>query len=70
METIGEAALIVILIIFLSLGSLRAVLVPAITIPLSLIGVCAIMMALNFSFNVLTLLAFVLSISGGLGLIK
>jgi multidrug efflux pump len=62
METIVEAALIVILIIFLSLGSLRAVLVPAITIPLSLIGVCAIMMALNFSFNVLTLLALVLAI--------
>jgi multidrug efflux pump len=62
LETIIEAALIVILVIFLSLGSLRAVLIPAVTIPLSLIGVCAVMMALNFSFNVLTLLALVLAI--------
>lgn len=62
LETIIEAALIVILVIFLSLGSVRAVLIPAITIPLSLIGVCAVMMALNFSFNVLTLLALVLAI--------
>ena len=62
LETIIEASLIVILVIFLSLGSIRAVLIPAVTIPLSLIGVCAVMMALNYSFNVLTLLAFVLAI--------
>jgi multidrug efflux pump len=61
-ETIIEATLIVIVIIFLSLGSLRAVLIPLITIPLSLIGVCGVMLALNFSFNILTLLALVLAI--------
>lgn len=62
LETIIEAALIVIVVIFLCLGSLRAVFIPMITIPLSLIGVCAVMLALNFSFNVLTLLALVLAI--------
>ena len=61
-ETIIEAAIIVILVIFLSLGSLRAVMIPAITIPLSLVGVFAVMMAFGFSFNILTLLALVLAI--------
>lgn len=60
--TIVEAALIVILVIFLFLGSIRAVLIPMITIPLSLIGVCTFMLFLGYSINLLTLLAFVLAI--------
>ena len=61
-ETIIAAALIVMVVIFLCLGSLRAVLIPVVTIPLSLIGVFAVMMACGFSFNILTLLALVLAI--------
>lgn len=62
MTTIGEAGLIVIVVIFLFLGSIRSVLIPIVTIPLSLIGVCTLMMALGYSINLLTLLAFVLAI--------
>lgn len=61
-KTIAEAALIVILVIFLFLGSLRAVLIPVVTIPLSLIGVCSFMLLLGYSINLLTLLAMVLAI--------
>lgn len=61
-HTILEAAIIVIVVIFLFLGSFRAVLIPIITIPLSLIGVCTLMLWLDYSINLLTLLAFVLAI--------
>lgn len=61
-RTIGEAALIVIVVIFLFLGSIRSVLIPVVTIPLSLIGVCTLMLFLGYSINLLTLLAFVLAI--------
>ncbi len=61
-QTIVEAALIVIVVIFLFLGSLRSVLIPVVTIPLSLIGVCTFMLFLGYSLNLLTLLAFVLAI--------
>ncbi|MCH9716501.1 MAG: efflux RND transporter permease subunit, partial [Gammaproteobacteria bacterium] len=61
-STIIEAALIVIVVIFLFLGSLRSVLIPVVTIPLSLIGVCTFMFFLGYSINLLTLLAFVLAI--------
>jgi multidrug efflux pump len=60
--TIAEAAVIVIIVIFLFLGSIRSVLIPVVTIPLSLIGVCTLMMFLGYSINLLTLLAFVLAI--------
>lgn len=60
--TILEAALIVIGVIFIFLGSWRAVLIPIITIPLSLVGVCTLMLFLGYSINLLTLLAFVLAI--------
>ncbi len=62
METIIEAGLIVIVVIFLFLGSIRSVLIPIVTIPLSLIGVCTMMLMLGYSINLLTLLAFVLAI--------
>ena len=61
-RTILEAAAIVIVVIFLFLGSLRSVLIPVVTIPLSLIGVCTLMLFLGYSINLLTLLAFVLAI--------
>ena len=57
-----EAALIVILVIFLFLGALRPVFIPVITIPLSLIGVTFFMLLLGYSLNLLTLLAMVLAI--------
>jgi multidrug efflux pump len=60
--TIGEAILLVIVIIFLFLRSVRATLIPLVTIPVSLIGAFALMYALGFSINTLTLLALVLAI--------
>ncbi len=61
-ETILEAVALVVLIIFFFLRSLRATLIPLVTIPVSLIGACALMYALGFSLNTLTLLALVLAI--------
>jgi multidrug efflux pump len=60
--TLGEAVAIVIVVIFLFLGSFRSVVIPVVTIPLSLIGSAMIMLALGFSLNLLTLLAMVLAI--------
>ncbi len=60
--TLVEALLIVMLVIFAFLGSPRSVLIPVVAIPLSLVGTLAIMLALGFSINLLTLLALVLSI--------
>ena len=62
LRTIVEASIIVIIVIFLFLGSLRTVLIPIVTIPLSLIGVLGIMLILGYSINLLTLLALVLAI--------
>ncbi|HEX6549566.1 MAG TPA: efflux RND transporter permease subunit, partial [Gammaproteobacteria bacterium] len=61
-KTIVEAALIVIVVIFLFLGALRPVFIPVITIPLSLVGVTFLMLTLGYSLNLLTLLAMVLAI--------
>ncbi|MDG3438901.1 multidrug efflux RND transporter permease subunit [Nitrospirillum amazonense] len=61
-HTLIEAIVIVIIIIFLFLGSLRSVLIPVVTIPLSLIGAFTLMLAAGFSLNLLTLLAMVLAI--------
>ncbi|MEH6533912.1 MAG: multidrug efflux RND transporter permease subunit [Photobacterium frigidiphilum] len=61
-KTIVEAALIVLVVITLFLGSFRAVLIPIITIPLSLIGVALVMQMFGFSWNLMTLLAMVLAI--------
>ncbi|MCT8330990.1 efflux RND transporter permease subunit [Albidovulum sediminis] len=61
-KTIAEAVLIVVVVILLFLGSFRSVLMPIVTIPLSLIGVCSVMLALGYSINLLTLLAMVLAI--------
>lgn len=61
-KTIVEAVAIVVIVILLFLGSFRSVLMPIATIPLSLIGVCVVLLALGYSINLLTLLAMVLAI--------
>jgi multidrug efflux pump len=61
-HTIVEAVVLVVLVIFFFLRNLRASLIPIITIPVSLIGSCALMYAFGFSINTLTLLAMVLAI--------
>ena len=61
-KTLGEAALIVVVVIFLFLGNLRSTLIPIVTIPLSLVGVMIMLLALGYSINLLTLLALVLAI--------
>jgi len=61
-KTLIEAAVIVLIVIILFLGSLRAATIPIITIPLSLIGVIMLMSAVGFSINLMTLLAMVLAI--------
>lgn len=60
--TIILALIIVIVVIFLFLGSLRSVLIPAISVPLSLVGTFFLMLLMGFSINLLTLLAMVLAI--------
>ncbi|HRO28201.1 MAG TPA: efflux RND transporter permease subunit, partial [Luteimonas sp.] len=61
-RTIIEAVIIVIVVIFLFLGSIRSVLIPAVTVPLSLIGSLFLMLLMGFTINLLTLLAMVLAI--------
>ena len=61
-KTLFESVGIVVLLIFLFLGSFRSVLIPVVTIPLSLIGTVALMLVLGFSINLLTLLAMVMAI--------
>lgn len=60
--TLVEALLIVTLVIFLSLGSVRSVIIPTVAIPLSLVGAFFIMLALGYTINLMTLLALVLAI--------
>lgn len=60
--TLIEAGLIVILVIYLFLGSMRVVIIPLVAIPLSLIGVLSLILAMGFSINLLTLLAMVIAI--------
>jgi len=61
-HTLIEAIMIVVIVIFLFLGSFRAVIIPIVTIPLSLLGTAALMLVFGFSLNLLTLLAMVLAI--------
>ncbi|MCA1777858.1 MAG: efflux RND transporter permease subunit [Xanthomonadaceae bacterium] len=61
-KTLLEAILIVLVVVFVSLGSLRAAVVPSVAVPLSLIGGGLIMLLFGFSLNLLTLLAMVLAI--------
>ncbi|MEH6543555.1 MAG: efflux RND transporter permease subunit [Porticoccaceae bacterium] len=57
-----EAVVIVLLVILLSLGSFRAALLPAVSVPLSLVGAALLMLMLGYSLNLMTLLAMVLAI--------
>jgi multidrug efflux pump len=61
-STIGEAIILVVLIIFFFLRSVRATIIPLVTIPVSLVGAFALMYAFGFTINTLTLLAMVLAI--------
>ncbi len=61
-KTLVEALLIVTLVIFLFMGSVRAVMIPVIAMPLSLIGAFFIMLVLGYTINLITLLALVLAI--------
>jgi multidrug efflux pump len=62
LKTLSETLLIVAIVIFLFLGSLRSVLVPLVAIPISLIGAVFLMQVFGFTLNLLTLLAIVLSV--------
>src|SRR5262249_22161144 len=62
LKTLSETLLIVIVVIFLFLGSVRAVLIPVVAIPISLIGAVFLMNTAGFTINLLTLLAIVLSV--------
>jgi multidrug efflux pump len=62
LSTLTETLAIVIVVIFLFLGSVRAVIIPVVAIPISLIGAVFLMLAAGFTINLLTLLAIVLSV--------
>ena len=62
LHTLTETLLIVIVVIFLFLGSFRSVLIPVVAIPISLIGAVFLMLTAGFTINLLTLLAIVLSV--------
>ena len=61
-KTIIEAVLIVLVVIYLTLGSLRAAIIPAVAVPLAMIGAAFLMYLLGYSLNLLTLLSMVLAI--------
>src|SRR3954454_2035058 len=62
LRTLSETLIIVIIVIFLFLGSFRSVLIPVVAIPISLVGAVFLMLAAGFTINLLTLLAIVLSV--------
>ena len=62
LHTLAETLLIVVIVIFLFLGSFRSVLIPVVAIPISLIGAVFLMLIAGFTINLLTLLAIVLSV--------
>jgi multidrug efflux pump len=62
LTTLSETLIIVVVVIFLFLGSLRSVLIPVVAIPISLVGAVFLMLAAGFTINLLTLLAIVLSV--------
>ena len=62
LHTLTETLLIVVIVIFLFLGSFRSILIPVVAIPISLIGAVFLMLVAGFTINLLTLLAIVLSV--------
>src|SRR5262245_51691744 len=61
-KTLGETVLIVAVVVFLFMGSVRTALVPLVAMPVSLVGAAIVMQAFGFSLNLLTILAIVLSV--------
>ncbi|HRD78805.1 MAG TPA: multidrug efflux RND transporter permease subunit, partial [Hyphomicrobiaceae bacterium] len=61
-KTIGEAVLLVVLVVLLFLQTWRATVIPVVAIPISLIGTCAVMLGLGYSINMLSLFGMVLSV--------
>ena len=61
-KTLTETILIVAVVVFLFMGSVRTALVPLVAMPISLIGAAIVMYAFGFSLNLLTILAIVLSV--------
>ena len=61
-KTLAITAALVVAVLFLFLGNLRATIVPAVTVPVSLVAVFAVMLVMDFSINLLTLLAMILAI--------
>ncbi len=62
LKTLTETLVIVVLVIFLFLGSVRGVIIPVVAVPISLIGAVLLMLVFGFTINLLTLLAIVLSV--------
>jgi multidrug efflux pump len=62
LKTLGEAFVLVVIVVFLFLGSLRATVIPAVAVPVSLIGAFAVLLVLGYSANTVSLLAMVLAI--------
>jgi hydrophobe/amphiphile efflux-1 (HAE1) family protein len=62
LKTLGEAFVLVVIVVFLFLGNLRATVIPAVAVPVSLIGAFAVLLTLGYSANTVSLLAMVLAI--------
>ena len=62
LKTIGEAFVLVVFVVFLFLGNLRATIIPAVAVPVSLIGTFAVLLVMGYSANTVSLLAMVLAI--------
>lgn len=62
LRTLAEAFVLVVLVVFLFLGNLRATIIPAVAVPVSLIGAFAVLLAVGYSANTVSLLAMVLAI--------
>src|SRR5258707_12743612 len=62
LKTIGEAFVLVVIVVFLFLGNLRATIIPAVAVPVSLIGAFGVLLVLGYSANTVSLLAMVLAI--------
>jgi hydrophobe/amphiphile efflux-1 (HAE1) family protein len=62
LKTLGEAFILVVIVVYLFLGSLRATIIPVVAVPVSLIGAFAVLLAMGYSANTVSLLAMVLAI--------
>jgi multidrug efflux pump subunit AcrB len=62
LRTLAEAFVLVVIVVFLFLGNLRATIIPAVAVPVSLIGAFAVLLAMGYSANTVSLLAMVLAI--------